>query len=104
MPEPVPLDTVTVADFEPYVDSCFALTLLDGQALRLTLQAATPLTRPGRTSAGRRPFSLLFTGPAAVKLPQQIYPLYHDALGLLEIFIVPISDDPELRTYEAIFS
>jgi hypothetical protein len=46
----------------------------------------------------------VFRGPAEVVLPQKIYPLEHEALGKLEIFLVPIGPDEAGMCYEAVFS
>lgn len=52
----------------------------------------------------REPFSLLFRAPRQPPLPQQIYPLDHDELGTLELFLVPVGEDDEGRYYEAVFT
>ncbi|MGA9525319.1 MAG: hypothetical protein WBV82_27920 [Myxococcaceae bacterium] len=52
----------------------------------------------------RAPFSLLFLGPDATHLPQQIWPLEHDVLGRLELFLVPVGPAEGRMRYEAIFS
>ncbi len=104
MPDAVSLETVTADDFAPHVGSAFDLSLADGPALPLTLLSATPLGRDGQTYPKRRPFSLLFAGPAHVKLPQRIYPLRHDSLGALDIFLVPVRETADERHYEAVFT
>ena len=49
-------------------------------------------------------FSLLFYGPLQPVLPQCIYRLNHDALGSMEIFLVPLGPDAESMQYEAVFN
>ena len=49
-------------------------------------------------------FSLYFTGPGDFYLPQSIYRLEHDALGALEIFIVPVGKEKAGYRYEAVFN
>ena len=49
-------------------------------------------------------FSLIFAGPPNALLPQRIYPVQHDAMGELSLFIVPISRDSEHFYYEAVFN
>lgn len=53
---------------------------------------------------GMERFSLFFTGPADVLLPQQLYTLEHDELGVLDIFLVPVARTPEALRYEAVFN
>ena len=101
MPDAVPLETVTAADFVPHTGSSFALSLPGGETLALTLLEVSPL---GRDAPQRRPFSLLFAGPVAPPLVQQIYPLRHESLGALDIFLVPVGETTERREYQAIFS
>lgn len=48
-------------------------------------------------------FSLFFRGPASPLLQQGIRRLEHAHLGVLELFLTPISLSPEGATYEAVF-
>jgi hypothetical protein len=57
-----------------------------------------------RVTTGMEQFSLLFHGPADQMLPQGTYPLAHDALGALALFLVPIGANSERVVYEACFS
>ena len=54
--------------------------------------------------AEREPFSLVFRGPKAPVLIQKIYPVEHQSLGALDLFLVPIGPDGEGMRYEAIFT
>ena len=73
--------------------------------LRLTLiEAVATGPAPGGAAARRQPFSLIFRGPRAPVLPQRIYRLEHEAMGPLEIFIVPIGPDAEGMRYQAVFT
>jgi hypothetical protein len=58
------------------------------------------VTEIPRGPGGRAPFSLVFEGGPDPPLPQGIYRVEHDALGALEIFLVPIAAD----RYEAVFT
>jgi hypothetical protein len=49
-------------------------------------------------------FVLYFQGPGDFYLPQRTYRFEHDALGTLEIFIVPIGQRNNQYEYEAVFS
>jgi Domain of unknown function (DUF6916) len=89
--------------FSPHVNSTFALGL--GEAsVELTLTKAQKLTVHPFPGMMREPFSLFFRSSMAVVLPQRIYPFKHDALGDLDIFIVPIARDPQGIVYQALFN
>ncbi len=101
------LDALTVDAFAPLVGATFALH--DEAAGRLELELVEArATEPGaapRDATGRRtPFALLFHGPGEPVLPQRIRRLEHEALGVLEIFIVPVGRDAQAVHYEAIFA
>jgi hypothetical protein len=46
----------------------------------------------------------LFTSEGAAVQPQRIYALRHAALGLHQIFLVPIASSQGKVTYQAIFN
>jgi hypothetical protein len=94
------LEDLSHAMFAARVGEPFAIT---GPAtLELSLEEANLGAEP--PDAGRRPFSLIFRGPQRPLLAQQIYRMEHEALGALEIFIVPVSCDASGARYEAVFS
>lgn len=49
-------------------------------------------------------FSLFFYGPGNFFLPQSMYRLAHEQLGELDIFLVPVAQEPRGFRYEAVFS
>lgn len=65
--------------------------------------AEVSAARPG-PAGGDRPFSLIFRGPPAPVLPQQLYPMENERLGPHTIFIVPIGPDTAGMRYEAVFN
>lgn len=85
-------------DFEPHVGADFRV---EGSGLALRLEAVRRLGAALREGGG---FALTFLGPAAPLLQQAIYPLAHESLGTLDIFIVPVARDAEGLRYEAIFT
>jgi hypothetical protein len=97
------LDTLTQLDFAPLVTDRFRL-VESAVALELELLSAEAVTDGGHQASARSSFSLIFRGPYEPLLPQRIYPLQHSALGVLEIFLVPIGPDKSGQRYEAIFS
>ncbi|MDO8189397.1 hypothetical protein Q5424_26565 [Conexibacter sp. JD483] len=102
------LAQLTLEQFAPHVGDTFALTLTatDGAEtleLAFTLDAAVEVAGAG-DDAARQPFALRFRVPFATVLPQQIFPLRHERLGTLEIFLVPIGQDADGVRYEAVFA
>ena len=101
------LEKLEYADFLPYLDQPFHLQLEAGETLLLKLIAVEQIgdrSLPGDDPARRRPFALIFRGPAGSRLPQRLYRLTHDQLGQLELFLVPIQPDQQGARYEAIFN
>lgn len=105
---------MTAADFAPHAGSSFAVSAVSlpgGAPLLLTLVEVSALGLGGAGSedgsedgSARRPFSLLFDGPAVPPLGQQTYPLHHGVLGPLDIFLVPVGEAAGRREYQAVFS
>ena len=105
-PEPVPpadLGTLTQEQMAPLVGDTFRMQVSPDQEIAVTLAEAKKLSaaRPGQ----RAPFSLIFR-PADPKFyaPQQIFPITHPRLGMLEIFLVPIRPDATGARFEAVFT
>jgi hypothetical protein len=98
------LERLTVDTFAPIVGERFALDAGATVPLSLDLVAAEPLGPPPSDDGSRTPFRLLLRGPRDPLLAQRIYALAHDALGTLEIFIVPVARDEAGTDYEAIFA
>jgi hypothetical protein len=96
------VDGLTLESFSPHVGSVFVLHA-GQQELPLTLAAADPLPAPPGDK-GRPPFSLEFDGPREPIHPQATVAFEHEALGALEIFIVPIAQDAQNTRYQAIFT
>ena len=58
----------------------------------------------GDERTGRRRVFAAVRGAAGTSLPQAIYPLTHPALGMMEIFLVPIGPLAGGNGYQAIFT
>lgn len=93
-----------IETFAPHVGTEFLAAggIGDPLALRLSeVNAGTAQPNAPRVE----PFSLVFTGPAAPILDQEIHRLEHDELGSLDIFLVPIGyDQAGSMRYEAVFN
>ncbi len=55
-----------------------------------------------RAATGWECFSMIYEGPAVTALPQGSFPVSHERLGELELFLVPIGESAGVRVYEAI--
>jgi hypothetical protein len=89
--------------FGPRVSETFRLVLGAG-GVDMTLLLAQKL--PNRPYPGqiREPFRLHLKSPHRTILPQAIYRFENDAMGKLDIFIVPVARDRDGIIYEAIFN
>lgn len=96
------LDTLTREDFVSRLGETFRV---GEPGVDLVLAEARDLSMSGGSPGLRRaPFSLLFRGPTQPLLAQRIWALANEALGPLEIFLVPIGPDADGMRYEAIFN
>jgi hypothetical protein len=87
-------------DFSQALNTSFRLTLEGMQTLETTLVQL----REDKPTPGIEQYTLLFRGPGEVVLPQHIYPIEHDTLGVFDLFLVPVSRDLAGVYYEAIIS
>ncbi len=97
------LEGLAYSDFFERVGEEFRVAGEDA-AVVLVLSEITDLARREAPSPRRSPFSLIFRGPLRPTLVQRTWPLEHEALGRLEIFLVPIGPDASGMRYEAIFN
>lgn len=96
------LDSITIDDFLPVVSSVFQVKANNVELNLELIEAKASKVQP--LHHGRQGFSLLFRGPQSPQLLQQIVPLEHETLGLLEIFLVPVGADERGTQYEAVFN
>jgi hypothetical protein len=95
---------LTVADFADKIGQRFAIEDGAGSSIASVLTEAKPLN-PGRGINGARPpFSLVFVADQPQPLPQRIYRMEHDTLGIVSIFLVPIGRDARGISYQATFN
>ena len=91
-------------DFADKVEEVFVVKDADVPAIPLNLVEAELFATRGPQTVGRTPFSLTFVARDPRVLPQRIYRLEHDGLGMVEIFLVPASKDAQGVTYCATFN
>lgn len=97
------LDNLNLTSFSDCLGTPFRLDAGEASGLELTLIEAEA-TRFGLRPDGSSPFSLIFRGPMQPILPQKIYRLDHEMLGVLELFMVPIGPDQTGMCYQVIFN
>src|SRR2546421_3949823 len=96
------LDKVQCEQFAACLNQDFQIVFPDG-ALTVQLSEARPLQATHRL-AEREPFSLVFRGPAQLRLPQGIYKMSNARLDEMEIFLVQIAADKTSSAFEAVFN
>jgi hypothetical protein len=93
--------------FEGRVGEEFVVGADDATPIPMELAEATESPHAGGTGPDGQPrlqFSLVFRGPLEPALPQAIYGLEHDALGRLDLFLVPIGPAEGAMRYQASFA
>ncbi len=95
------LAELTHKDFTPRLNERFRLhTETNSHDLQLFQVKPLGMDMPG----GREPFSLLFRAPKDALVPQMIYRLENDRMGVLDLFLVPLGPDDHGMVYEALFN
>ncbi len=97
------LADVTIETFEGREGETFSIQFADAK-LELTLASVDPLPEDFAQGKRERAFSLIFHGPEETVLPQQTWPLDHDELGRLDLFLVPLGPEEGAMRYEAAFN
>ncbi len=97
-------DLPTGADFAKHVNTNFRIELESLPSVELKLITVTPRASEPHEQAGMERFSVLFSGPGDVFVPQQTYRLTHPEMGELEIFLVPIGKESDGFRYEAVYN
>lgn len=100
----IDLSTATHDAFEPYLHQRFVVSVDGAAVLEIELVAVEPLGPAAPPSGGRRPFSLLFRGPAEPALDQGTFTLTGVGGESFDLFLVPVAPDARGRRYEAIIA
>ncbi len=94
-----------VVDFAARRGEAFRMRLGDDQTLALELIEVQDRGRSAVGGPDRSCYALLFRSPGENRFaPQRVYTLEHDALGAIEMFLVPRGPDGQGMTYEAIYN
>ena len=99
------LDTLKRKDFAVHLNQTFHVQTDSPEPLQLELVEVNKLgSKKKKGEEGRRPFSVIFRGPAEPILPQRIYQVSHEKLGTLDLFLVPVGQGEKGVQYEALFT
>ena len=101
MTSTVDLAKLHIDDFRPHQDAAFEMQAERDRIVPLKLAKIEPAGNSGRPGGA---FSLLFAAPKGAWLQQAIYPVRHPALGVMEIFLVPVGPLADGNGYQAIFT
>jgi hypothetical protein len=100
-----PSSDLTCARFAAAMDTIFHVSDGSKETVPLKLVEVKERSHRSRDSAQQGDsFSLLFTGPRARLLPQRLYWFAHETMGRFELFIVPVGQDADSFSYEAVFN
>lgn len=98
----IPLESVDHDTFFPLIGQVFASGTGEGR-IELRLSGVRKLGHR-RADAARDPFSLTFTGPQGLRVPQGTYLFVCETLGEIGIFITQVADGASGSEFEAIFT
>ena len=104
------LEMLSADDFTKHINDISKLKLdqlaagSELDSLNLTLFAVSLLNSGEVEKGKRKPFSVLFKGPAEPVLPQKIYTLEHQAMNTLSLFLVPLGPRDDGMVHEAVFT
>jgi hypothetical protein len=93
--------------FEGRIGEEFVVSADGVPPVPMELAEATESTEPGGAGPDgqqRLQFSLVFRGPLEPTLRQATYGLEHDALGQLDLFLVPMGPADGAMQYAAVFA
>ena len=94
---------LTEKEFAKHVGTTFQLKL-DETEIPLKLTEVRGYLPHENEQRGLERFSIFFDGPGSMRLPQGTFSLRHEAMGEIEIFLVPIRGDDKGYRYEAVFN
>ena len=94
----------TEESFSKHIDTKFRVQLEAPQPVELKLVEVRRYTSGSNEQGGMERFSAFFYGPPDIFLQQGMYPLRHEEMGDIEIFLVPVGQDERGFRYEAVYN
>ena len=93
---------LTEKEFSKHVNTKFRIK--GDPPLELELTAVKAYMGQSNDQSDMERFSAFFHGPADRYLPQSTYALDHEAMGAVDLFLVPVAQDEKGLRYEAVFN
>lgn len=90
----------TREQFTEHLNTKFRAEISAEQSVEMELTEVTEL----RETAHQTTFVLIFTAPGDTPPDQRLYAIQHDALGALDLFLVPVTLDKRGLRFEAVFN
>ena len=97
------VEDVTLETFAGREGETFSIQFADAK-VELTLESAERMPEEWGRTDRRVPFTIHLLGPLEHVLPQQIWPLDHEELGRIDLFLVPLGPEEGAMRYEAVFT
>jgi hypothetical protein len=97
-------ERLSEADFSKQLNTMFRVKVEAPRPVELKLVEVKSYEDGSNEQERMERFSLFFSGPGDLHLPQSTYEMEHDELGSLAIFIVTVARNEEGFLYEAVFS
>ena len=94
------MDNLTHATFQENLNGDFYVRLDDSTRVKLVLIEVSELRESHRNDF----FSALFRGPLQPPLPQNLYAMENERMGMFDLFIVPVELNEAGYEYEAVFN
>jgi len=92
-----------VEDFSELVGSRFQVEYEPGRFVAVELIEVNRLKDHGKPEF-REPFSLVFRVPGKIRLPQDVYRVWHRRMGRLPLLMVPVDLPARFNRLETIFA
>jgi hypothetical protein len=95
---------MTEEDFRENLNTKFRVLVDAPRPIELELVEVKSYESKPNEQPGMERFALYFYGPEDIYMPQYNYPLEHDKIGRIAIFLVPVGRDERGFRYEAVFN
>lgn len=89
-----------MSTYSEQIDTVFHTQDEHGQSFDIVLIEVTA----GKSSPRQEQFSLLFQAPVETAPLQGLYAMEHEAMGHLDLFLVPVKKDEKALYMEAVFN
>jgi len=97
-------DFQTEEEYTKNLNTNFRVVADAPRPVDLKLVAVTPRPSGPTEEAGMERYSVVFSGPPDIFLPQQMYRLTHPQMGEFEIFLTALGQEADGFRYEAVYN